>query len=259
MSRRTKPLRTTRTVPEQGALKLTPNAAYVHYTPNETIGGVEFPYIPQTGSVPLVADMSSNILSRPIDVSKFGVIYASAQKNIGPSGLAVVIVREDLLGRARPDHAVRARLQGDGGERLHVEHAADLRLVSRGPRLQVAEGATAASRGSPSATARRPRSSTTPSIRPASTRIPVAKNCRSWMNVPFTLAKPELDKTVPHRGEGRGAHESRRPSLRRRHARQHLQRDAAGRRRCAHRFHEGVPAPPRLMPRGATVPCVTES
>src|SRR6185503_7630632 len=89
------------TVPEQSALKLTPNAAYVHYTPNETIGGVEFPYIPDTGSVPLVADMSSNILSKPIDVAKYGVIYASAQKNIGPSGLAVVIVRDDLLGRAR--------------------------------------------------------------------------------------------------------------------------------------------------------------
>src|SRR5262245_42898702 len=91
------------TVPEQSALKLTPNAAYVHYTPNETIGGVEFPYVPDTGSVPLVADMSSTILSKPIDVSKYGVIYASAQKNIGPSGLAVVIVRDDLLGKARPN------------------------------------------------------------------------------------------------------------------------------------------------------------
>ena len=90
------------TVPEQSALKLTPNAAYVHYTPNETIGGVEFPYIPQTGNVPLVADMSSSILSGPIDVSKWGLIYASAQKNIGPSGLAVVIVRDDLIGKARP-------------------------------------------------------------------------------------------------------------------------------------------------------------
>ena len=140
------------TVPEQGALKLTPSAAYVHYTPNETIGGVEFPYVPQTGGVPLVADMSSTILSRPIDVSKFGVIYASAQKNIGPSGLAVVIVREDLLGRARSEHAFRARLQGDGGRGLHVEHAADLRLVSRGPRLQVAEGEWRPRRGWPSAT-----------------------------------------------------------------------------------------------------------
>ena len=88
-------------MPPQEDLRLTQGAAYVHYTPNETIGGVEFGYVPQTRGVPLVADMSSTILSRPIDVAKFGLIYAGAQKNIGPSGLVVVIVREDLIGRAR--------------------------------------------------------------------------------------------------------------------------------------------------------------
>ncbi len=90
-------------VPPQGELRFSDAAAYAHYTPNETISGVEFDYVPATGSVPLVADMSSSILSRPIDVSRFGVIYAGAQKNIGPSGLAVVIVREDLIGGARPE------------------------------------------------------------------------------------------------------------------------------------------------------------
>ncbi|MFY0640350.1 MAG: 3-phosphoserine/phosphohydroxythreonine transaminase [Bermanella sp.] len=84
--------------PAQSDLKLNPDAAYVHYTPNETIGGVEFDYIPDTGSVPLVADFSSSILSESLDVSKFGLIYAGAQKNIGPAGLCIVIVREDLLG-----------------------------------------------------------------------------------------------------------------------------------------------------------------
>ena len=84
--------------PSQDELNLNPDAAYVHYTPNETIGGVEFDYIPETNGVPLVADMSSTILSRPIDVSKFAVIYAGAQKNIGPAGLTVVIVRKDLIG-----------------------------------------------------------------------------------------------------------------------------------------------------------------
>jgi phosphoserine aminotransferase len=79
-----------------------PNAAYLHYATNETIGGVEFGWVPETGDVPLVADMSSNILSRPYDVNQFGLIYAGAQKNIGPSGFAVVIVREDLLGHAAP-------------------------------------------------------------------------------------------------------------------------------------------------------------
>jgi len=84
--------------PAQSELKLNPDAAYVHYTSNETIGGVEFDYIPDTGDVPLVADFSSNILSEKLDVSKFGLIYAGAQKNIGPAGLCIVIVREDLLG-----------------------------------------------------------------------------------------------------------------------------------------------------------------
>jgi phosphoserine aminotransferase len=86
--------------PPQSQWKLDPDAAYVHYTSNETIGGVEFNWIPHTGNVPLVADASSHILSRPLDVSKFGVIYAGAQKNIGPAGLTIVIVRDDLLGKA---------------------------------------------------------------------------------------------------------------------------------------------------------------
>jgi phosphoserine aminotransferase len=92
-----------RRVPPQQELRFSGRAAYVHYTPNETISGVEFDYVPETGGAPLVADMSSSILSRPLDVAKFGMIYAGAQKNIGPSGLTVVIVREDLIGRARPD------------------------------------------------------------------------------------------------------------------------------------------------------------
>jgi phosphoserine aminotransferase len=91
------------TVPAADTLRHTPGAAYLHYTPNETIGGVEFSYVPHPAGVPLVADMSSSILARPIDVAKFGLIYAGAQKNIGPAGLVIVIVREDLLGSARAD------------------------------------------------------------------------------------------------------------------------------------------------------------
>jgi phosphoserine aminotransferase len=86
--------------PEQSRWKLDPTSAYVHYVSNETIGGVEFQWIPDTGKVPLVADASSHFLSKPLDVSKFGLIYAGAQKNAGPAGLVIVIVREDLLGRA---------------------------------------------------------------------------------------------------------------------------------------------------------------
>ena len=87
-------------IPPRGEWKLDPNAAYVHICSNETIGGVEYHWTPDVGDVPLVADMSSNILSQPIDVSKYGLIYGGAQKNIGPAGLTIVIVREDLLGKA---------------------------------------------------------------------------------------------------------------------------------------------------------------
>ena len=87
-------------VPPQNTWKLSNDAAYVHVCTNETIGGVEFHWTPDTGDVPLVADMSSHLLSRPIDVSRYGVIYAGAQKNMGPAGLTVVIVRDDLLDRA---------------------------------------------------------------------------------------------------------------------------------------------------------------
>jgi phosphoserine aminotransferase len=88
--------------PAQSTWKLNKDAAYVHYTANETIGGVEFHWTPDTGDVPLVCDMSSNILSKPVDVSKYGLIYAGAQKNIGPAGLTIVIVRDDLIGKAVP-------------------------------------------------------------------------------------------------------------------------------------------------------------
>ena len=89
-------------MPARDTWKLDPNAAYVHVCTNETIGGVEYQWTPDTGDVPLVADMSSHILSRPIDVAKYGVIYGGAQKNIGPAGLTLVIVRDDLLDRALP-------------------------------------------------------------------------------------------------------------------------------------------------------------
>lgn len=89
-------------IPDRASWKLDPNAAYVHITSNETIHGVEFAADPDTGDVPLVADMSSDILSRPVDVSKYGLIYAGAQKNIGPSGVTIVIVRDDLIGQAAP-------------------------------------------------------------------------------------------------------------------------------------------------------------
>jgi phosphoserine aminotransferase len=89
-------------IPEQSTWKLNPDASYVYYCDNETIDGVEFPFIPETNGVPIVCDMSSNFLSRPFDINKFGMVFAGAQKNIGCAGVAVVIVRSDLLDFASP-------------------------------------------------------------------------------------------------------------------------------------------------------------
>lgn len=102
-------------IPKQSEWKLDPGASFVHICSNETIGGVQFHWTPDTGKVPLVADMSSDILSRPIDVSKYGLIYAGAQKNIGPSGVTIVVVREDLLGHALPitPSAFNYKIQSD--------------------------------------------------------------------------------------------------------------------------------------------------
>jgi phosphoserine aminotransferase len=182
------------TVPAQGALKLTPNAAYVHYTPNETIGGVEFDYVPETNGVPLVADFSSTILSRPIDVTQYGLIYAGAQKNIGPSGIVVVIVREDLLGRARAGTPMiwDFKAMADEGSMLNTPPTFGwyfAGLVFKWLKKQ----------GGLKAMAERNRAKATKLYDfiegSGFYRSPVAKNARSWMNVPFTLAKPDLDKT----------------------------------------------------------------
>ncbi len=89
-------------IPPRADWRLDPDAAYVHICANETVNGIEYHWTPDTGQVPLVADMSSNILSRPVDVSRYGLIYGGAQKNVGPAGLTFVIVRDDLLGGALP-------------------------------------------------------------------------------------------------------------------------------------------------------------
>jgi phosphoserine aminotransferase len=181
-------------IPSVSSWKLSKGAAYVHYTPNETIGGVEYHFVPDVGNVPLVADMSSTILSRPIDVSKFGVIYAGAQKNIGPAGLTLVIVRDDLVGHARPgtpsflDFSAMAK---DGSmlntPPTYAWYIAGLVLqwLKRKGGLQAMGKLNEAKAAKLYAT-----------IDSSSFyRNPVAKDARSWMNVPFTLAKPELDKS----------------------------------------------------------------
>jgi phosphoserine aminotransferase len=178
--------------PKQSELKLKSAAAYLHYTPNETIEGVEFPYVPDCGGTPLVADMSSTLLSRPIDVSRFGVIYAGAQKNIGPAGLTIVIVREDLIGQplAGTPTMLDYKIQADNDSMYNTPPTyawylaglvfqwvkdlggLDAMAVINQRKAQMLYGVIDAS---------------------GFYTNPVAPDARSWMNVPFTLPTPDLD------------------------------------------------------------------
>jgi phosphoserine aminotransferase len=180
------------TIPPRAGWRLDPHAAYVHYTPNETIEGVEFHDIPDTGAVPLVADMSSTILSRPLDVARYGLIYAGAQKNIGPAGLAVVIVRDDLIGEVLPGAPVMCdyRVHADSESMYNTPptyawYIAGLVfdwLKRNGGLPAMAE------------INRRKAKKLYAAIDGSSFYAnPVDPAHRSWMNVPFTLADPALD------------------------------------------------------------------
>ena len=179
------------TVPAPGSYAVTPGAAYLHYTPNETIGGVEFPYIPQA-DIPLVADASSTILSRPLDVSRFGVIYAGAQKNMGPAGLVVVIVRDDLLGHARTDtpEVWNWAVQAKNDSMLNTPPTFSVYLL--GLTLDWIKGLG----GLPAMAARNRAKAEALYAAIDSSGFytnPVARDARSWMNVPFVLPDAALD------------------------------------------------------------------
>ena len=182
------------TVPSADSLRFTPGAAYAHYTPNETIGGVEFPYVPDTGGIPLVADLSSTILSRPLDVSRFGLIYAGAQKNIGPAGLVIVIVRDDLIGHARHgtppiwDYALMAK----EGSMLNTPPTFGLYIAGLVFQWLKGEGGLEAIGERNRAKAQRLYDFIDHS---GFYRSPVAPNCRSWMNVPFRVADAALERS----------------------------------------------------------------
>lgn len=181
-------------IPDASTWKRTRAAAYLHYTPNETIGGVEFHFVPESEDVPLVADMSSTILSRPIDVSKFAAIYAGAQKNIGPAGLTLVVIRDDLLGRARAGTPAFLDFAAMAKEGSMLNTPPTFAWYMAGLVFQWLKRQGGLSRMGELNRAKAQKLYGT--IDSSSFyRNPVAKNARSWMNVPFTLAKPELDKT----------------------------------------------------------------
>jgi phosphoserine aminotransferase len=191
------------TIPAVESWRLDKDAAYLHYTPNETIGGVEFHWIPETGDVPLVADMSSTILSRPIDVARYGVIYAGAQKNIGPAGLTVVIVRDDLIGHASADTPsmfdYKAHADNDSMFNTPPTYAWYLAgLVFRWLKTQGGLAAMA------QINQRKSQRLYTAIEKSGFYRSPVDPKCRSWMNIPFTLADAALDGEFLSRAQAAG-------------------------------------------------------
>ena len=179
-------------IPPRDEWKLNPEAAYVHYTPNETIGGVEFHEVPDVGDLPLVADMSSTILSRPVDVSRFGLIYAGAQKNIGPAGLTIVIIRKDLLGGASSEvptmlnyetHAKAGSMYNTPPTySWYIAGLVFQWLKEQGGLQRMAE-----------INKRKAEKLYTFIDNSEFYNNPVDPACRSWMNIPFTLKNPELD------------------------------------------------------------------
>ena len=180
-------------VPDEAEWARSNDAAYLHYTPNETIHGVEFPYVPDAGAVPLVADMSSTLLSRPLDVTGFGVIYAGAQKNIGPPGLTLVIVREDLLGRSRAGTPVTLDYEANAraGSMLNTPPTFAWYMAGLNFAWLLEQGGLEimADRNQRKATrlyaAIDESGFYTNSVQP---------RYRSWMNIPFVLTDSKLDK-----------------------------------------------------------------
>ena len=181
------------TIPPFENWSLNSDAAYVHYTPNETIGGVEFHWIPDTGDVPLVGDFSSTILSRPFNVSRFGLIYAGSQKNMGSAGVTLVIVRDDLIGNSLSttpsvfDYAQQA----EADSMLNTPPTYTLYLAGLVFKWVKKQGGLSAMAKLNENKANK--------LYAAIDNLnfysnPVEKASRSWMNVPFVLANADLDK-----------------------------------------------------------------
>lgn len=190
-------------IPDRAEWKIDHEAAYLHYTSNETINGVEFQGIPDAEGLSLVCDMSSNILSRPVDVSKFGLIYAGAQKNMGPAGIAVVIVHEGLLGKSRPDtpSILDYKIQSENDSMLNTPPTYNWYLLGLVLEWVKAQGGLVAMEAHNQAKAEKLYAAIDAS---PFYRNPIAPACRSRMNVPFTLAKPDLEKTFTAEAKAAG-------------------------------------------------------
>ncbi|MGI9304999.1 MAG: 3-phosphoserine/phosphohydroxythreonine transaminase [Gammaproteobacteria bacterium] len=180
-------------IPPLADWRLSRDAAYVHYTPNETIGGVEFHWMPDIGDKPLAADLSSTILSRPVDVSRFGVIYAGAQKNIGPAGLTVVVARKDLIAESPSDAPTMMSYHAHAAAGSMLNTPPVYAWYIAGLVFEWLKG-----QGGLEAMRERNARKATRLYRAIDDsdfyRNPVEPASRSWMNVPFTLVDDTLDK-----------------------------------------------------------------
>jgi phosphoserine aminotransferase len=190
-------------VPKQSTWKPFDDCAYLHICSNETIGGVEYHWWPETGNVPLVSDMSSHILSKPLDVTKFGLIYAGAQKNIGPAGLVVVIVREDLLGQALPTTptVLDYKKMADTDSMLNTPPTFSVYLAGLTFKWLLERGGLAGIEQQNIAKSKMLYDYIDGQDFYAN---PVAKEDRSRMNVPFTLRDDSLDAAFLAEAEARG-------------------------------------------------------
>jgi phosphoserine aminotransferase len=190
-------------IPARSQWKLDPGAAYVHICSNETIGGVQYHWTPDTGGVPLVADMSSDILSRPIDIARYGLIYAGAQKNMGPSGVTIVIVRDDLLGHALPitPSAFNYKIQAEADSMYNTPPTYAIYIAGLVLQYVKKQGGMAAMEEH-----NRAKAKVLYDYLDASSfyRNPVAPEDRSLMNVPFKLKDDALDEAFLKGAQARG-------------------------------------------------------
>ena len=190
-------------MPPRSDWQLDADAAYVHICSNETIGGVEYHFTPDVGDVPLVADMSSDILSRPIDVAKYGLIYGGAQKNIGPAGLTIVIVRDDLLGQALPitPSAFDYKTEADNDSMYNTPPTYAIYIAGLVFQWLKAQGGLTAM-----AEHNRTKAALLYDYLDASAfySSPVQPDCRSLMNVPFKLRDEALDAAFLKGADARG-------------------------------------------------------
>ena len=190
-------------VPKTDRSSFREDADYVHICFNNTIYGTKFPYIPDTGDIPLVADMSSCILSEPVDVSKFGVIYAGAQKNMAPAGLTVVIVREDLIGKSLPETPTMLdyKVMADNGSMYNTPPCYSIYMAKLVYEWIISIGGLSEMKKR-----NEKKAALLYSYLDSQNyyKAPVEKSCRSMMNVTFVTGDPELDKKFAKEADARG-------------------------------------------------------